>query len=166
LHQLFFGVCFLDALAVSLTLLHGGPLRTFAWGGPAQRTLLLILAAAYLLNGLGPYLGLKTNFSFVMFSNLRPAPWRHLLWRAEWRPLDLVHYIRIETVQGLPEVTEERWGDAMKPILERLGQPDWWQYSDYFFHEGLRLLCRAAQPPIIRIVYTEGASARSPGLHA
>ena len=157
LHQLFFGVYFLAALAVSLTLLHGGPLRTFAWGGLTQRALLLLLTAAYLLNGLGPYLGLKTNFSFAMFSNLRPVPWRHLLWRAEWRPLQLARYIRIETIQGLPEVTEERWGEVMKPILERLGQPDQWQYSDYFFHEGLRLLCRAApKPPVICIVYQEG----------
>lgn len=157
LHQLFFGVYFLAALAVSLTLMHGGPLRTFAWGGSSQRALLLILTAAYLLNGLGPYLGLKTNFSFAMFSNLRPDPWRHLLWRAEWRPLGLAYYVRIEAIEGLPEVTEERWGNVLKPILERLGQPDRWQYSDYFFHEGLRLLCRTApSPPLIRIVYTVG----------
>ncbi len=157
LHQLFFGVYFLAALAVGLTLLHGGPLRTFTWGGPASRGLLLLLTAAYLLNGLSPYLGLKTNFSFAMFSNLRPVPWRHLLWRAEWRPLRLARYVLIETIEGLPPVTEERWGEALKPVLERLGQPDRWQYTEYFFHEGLRLLCRTAPtPPVIRIVYTEG----------
>ncbi len=157
LHQLFFGVYFLAALAVSLTLLHGGPLRTFAWGAPFPRALLFLLTAAYLLNGLGPYLGLKTNFSFAMFSNLRPDPWRHLLWRAQWRPLRLARYIRIETIEGLPEVTEETWGEVLKPVLERLGQPDRWQYTEYFFHEGLRLLCRTTQPtPVIRVVYSEG----------
>lgn len=156
-HQLFFGIYFLAALAVSLTLLRGGPLTTFAWGGPLQRALLLFLTAAYLLNGLAPYLGLKTNFSFAMFSNLRPDPWRHLLWRAKWRPLDLARYVRIESIEGLPEVTEVGWGGVLKPVLERLGQPDRWQYTDYFFHEGLRLLCRTAQPtPVIRVVYTEG----------
>ncbi len=155
LHQLFFGVYFLAVFAVSLTLLHGGPLRTtFSWGGPAQRALLLALTLAYLLNGLGPYLGVKTNFSFAMFSNLRPLPWRHLLWRASWRPLDLARYVRIETIEGLPEATEVQ-GEMPGFVLERLGQYDRWQYSDYFFHEGLQLLCRAAPSPlVIRIVYT------------
>ena len=62
-----------------------------------------ILTLAYLVNGLGPYLGLKTNFSFAMFSNLRPIPWGHLLWRASWRPLQFARYVRIETIHGLPE---------------------------------------------------------------
>ena len=156
-HQLFFGVYFLAALAVSLTLLHGGPLRTFAWGGPAQRGLLVLLTLAFLLNGLGPYLGLKTNFSFAMFSNLRPIPWRHLLWRAEWRPLRLARYVRIETIEGLPDLSGGIWGEVLTPVLERLGQPDRWLYTDYFFHEGLGLLCRTAPaPPVIRVVYTEG----------
>ena len=157
-HQLFFGVYFLAALAVSLTLLRGGPLRaTFAWGSPVQCALLLLLTLAYLLNGLGPYLGFKTNFSFAMFSNLRPDPWSHLLWRARWRPLPGARYIRIETIEGLPDFSEGNWGDTMTPALERLGQPGRWQYTDYFFHEGLRLLCRTAHPtPVIRVVYSEG----------
>lgn len=156
-HQLFFGVYFLAALAVSLALLHGGPLRTpLAWGGPTQRALLLFLTLAYLLNGLGPYLGLKTNFSFAMFSNLRPDPWSHLLWRARWRPLGGGHYVRVELIEGLPDIAGGEWGEALTPALERLGQPDRWQYTDYFFHEGLRLLCRTARPtPVIRVVYTQ-----------
>jgi len=152
LHQLFFGVYFLAALAVGLTLLHGGPLRTFAWGGPVQRALLLSLTLAFLLNGLSPYIGLKTNFSFAMFSNLRPDPWRHLLWRAGWRPLCLARYIRVEEIEGLPEAVS---GEMPRLVVDRLRQHDQWQYTDYFFHEGLRLLCRTAQPPVIRIVYTE-----------
>ena len=156
-HQLFFGVYFLAVLAVSLTLLHSGPLRTtFAWGEAAPRVLLILLTGAYLLNGLGPYLGLKTNFSFAMFSNLRPDPWRHLLWRAHWRPLR-APYVRIELIEGLPDIAGGNWGEVLKPVLERFGQPRRWQYSPYFFHEGLRLLCRTAKPtPVIRIVYTEG----------
>ena len=155
--QIFFGIYFLAALAVGLTLLHGGPLRTFAWGAPTSRALLILLTTAYLLNGLGPYLGLKTNFSFAMFSNLRPYPWSHLLWRAEWRPLHLARYIRIETIEGLPEVCEGTWAEVLTLIREALGQPERWQYTDYFFHEGLRLLCRMTPvPPVIRIIYTEG----------
>ena len=155
-HQLFFGVYFLAALAVSLTLLRGGPLRaTFDWGGAAQRALLIALTLAYLVNGLSPYLGLKTNFSFAMFSNLRPVPWSHLLWRARWRLLGDGGYLRIEAISGLPAVDLN--GGAVKSALERLGRPDRWQYSPYFFHEGLRLLCRTAQPaPVIRVVYIEG----------
>ena len=157
--QLFFGLYFLAALAVGLTLLHGGPLRTFAWGGLAAHSLLIGLAALYLLNGLGPYLGLKTNFSFAMFSNLRPDPWRHLLLRASGRPFNLARYIRIETIEGLPEAPpglQGERGEMPALVLEYLGQPEKWQYSSYFFHEGLHLLCRTAQtPPVIRIVYTE-----------
>lgn len=154
LHQLLFGVYFLAVFAVSLTLLHRGPLpATFAWGSPFQRVLLLTLTLAYLVNGLGPYLGLKTNFSFAMFSNLRPIPWSHLLWRAKWRPLHLARYVRIETIHGLPEAVE---GVMPQLVLERLREPDRWQYTDYFFHEGLGLLCRTAKPtPVIRLVYTE-----------
>jgi len=156
LHQLFFGVYFLCAFAVSLTLLHGGPLRTtFDWGGAAPRALLLVLTAAYVLNGLGPYLGLKTNFSFAMFSNLRPDPWRHLLWRAAWRPLH-ARYVRIETIEGLPHFAGGNWGDTLGPALERLNQPDQWQYSEYFFHDALCLLCHADDAPVIRVVYAVG----------
>jgi len=156
LHQLFFGIYFLAALAVSLALLRGGPLRaTFDWGGPVPRALLLVLTAAYVLNGLGPYLGLKTNFSFAMFSNLRPDPWGHLLWRAGWRPLR-ARYVRVESIEGLPDIAGGDWGEVLGPALERLGQPQCWQYSEYFFHDALRLLCRTADPPVIRIVYTVG----------
>lgn len=155
-HQLFFGVYFLAVLAVSLTLLRSGPLHTFSWGGPLQRGLLIGIALAFLLNGLGPYLGVKTNFSFAMFSNLRPDPWRHLLWRAGWRPFHLARYVRIETIEGLPEEGTELQGEMPNLVLACLHQPDRWQYSDYFFHEGLSLLCRTVQPPpVIRIVYTE-----------
>ena len=156
-HQLFFGVYFLAALAVSLTLLRGGPLpATFSWGGPVQRALLLLLTFAFLMNGLAPYLGLKTNFSFAMFSNLRPNPWRHLLWRARWRPFGDGRYIRVESISGLPPIADGAWGEALTSALARLEQPDRWQYTDYFFHEGLRLLCRTARPaPVIRVVYIQ-----------
>lgn len=154
--QLVFGVYFLAAFAVSLTLLHQGPLHTFAWGGPLQCGLLIILSLAFVLNGLGPYLGLKTNFSFAMFSNLRPDPWRHLLWRAAWRPFHLAHYVRIEKIEGLPEEGVALPGEMPNLVLACLRQPDRWQYTDYFFHEGLSLLCRTIQPPpVLRIVYTQ-----------
>ena len=92
-----------------------------------------------------------------MFSNLRPDPWHHLLWRAEWWPLHWAHYIRIEKIEGLPAPTAGASGREMVSTLECLRQPDRWQYSDYFFHESLRLLCRTAQPPpVIHVVYTEG----------
>ncbi len=151
-HQLFFGVYFLAALAVSLTLLRGGPLpATFSWGGLAAHALLLGVTAAFLLNGLSPYLGLKTNFSFAMFSNLRPVPWRHLLWRAEWRPFNLARYVQIEAIHGVS--LDGEWGSVLKPALAKLTQPEQWLYSEYFFHESLRLLCRTA--PAIQVTYTQ-----------
>ncbi len=158
-HQLFFGVYFVAALTVCLALLRRGPLpATFSWGGPLPHALLLLLTAAFLLNGLAPYLGLKTNFSFAMFSNLRPSPWRHLLWRAEWRPLNLARYIQVESIQGIPPSVQHKenkeWGDALRPALETLAQPEQWLYSEYFFHEALRLLCRTA--PTIGVTYMQG----------
>ena len=153
--QVVFGLYFLAALAVCLTLLRGGPLRTFAWGAPAPHAVLLGLTGLYLLNGLCPYLGLKTNFSFAMFSNLRPDSWRHLLWRASWRPFSLAHYVQIETIEGLPEKDDVQ-GEMPRLVRECLAQPEHWQYSSAFFHAGLRLLCRTAPvPPTIRLVYTE-----------
>ena len=38
-----------------------------------------LVLALYAANGLGPYLGLKTEFSMAMFSNLRCRGWNHLL---------------------------------------------------------------------------------------
>ena len=157
LHQLFFGVYFFAVFAVSLTVLRGGPLRTFSWGDPISRTLLLLVTAAYLFNGLGPYLGLKTNFSFAMFSNLRPIPWQHHLWPANWRPFGLDHYVRIESIEGLPPITRQIYGDSAKTALEKLTQKEQWIYTEYFFHEALRLLCRTSSTvPTIRVVYTKG----------
>lgn len=151
-HQLLFGIYFLAALLVCLTLLRGGPLpATFSWGGPAACGLLLLLTAAFLVNGLSPYLGLKTNFSLAMFSNLRPLPWHHLLWRAQWRPFRLDRYVQIESIEGLP--TGE---DALYSVLQKLEQPEQWLYSEYFFHEGLQRLCRTVSPPpVIRVIYTQ-----------
>ena len=84
-----------------------------------------------------------------------PDPWCHLLWRAAWRPLH-ARYVRIETIEGLPHFAGGNWGDTLGPALERLNQPDQWQYSEYFFHDALCLLCHADDAPVIRVVYAVG----------
>ena len=34
---------------------------------------------AFMANGMGPYIGWKQEFSFAMFSNLRPDRWTHFI---------------------------------------------------------------------------------------
>jgi hypothetical protein len=122
------------------------------WGWAA----LTGVGAAFLFNGLGPYLGLKTEFSLAMFSNLRHEPWCHLLFSAAWRPFDLSSYVQVERIEGLPERGKHKGGWMADLVLTCLMKPEQWQYSSYFFHEGLRLICRSAgPPPVIRVVYVE-----------
>jgi hypothetical protein len=92
----------------------------------------------------------------AMFSNLRPEPWRHLLVMARWRPFRLARYVRVERIEGLPERGRHKGGWMADLVLTCLMKPDQWQYSSYFFHEGLRLICRVTGPtPVVRVTYTE-----------
>lgn len=157
--QAFFGVYSVAALGIGLLLLRGGPLPAAgaAGSGSAANGALAIVALAFLANGLCPYLGLKTEFSLAMFSNLRPSPWRHFLIRAPWRPFRLASYVQVERIEGLPERGRHKGGWMTDLVLTCLLKPQLWQYSSYFFHEGLKLVCRSASPtPVIRVVYLEG----------
>lgn len=156
--QLFFGVYSVAALAAGLILLRGGSLPAPGWEsvGGWGKGLLALVGLAFLANGLSPYLGLKTEFSMAMFSNLRPEPWRHFVVRAPWRPLRLASYVQVERIEGLPERGRHKGGWMADLVLTCLLKPQFWQYSSYFFHEGLRLVCRSAGPtPVIRVVYVE-----------
>lgn len=178
----YFTTCFVPALGLNLSprgmiALHGGLsglcttllVRPSLWAlYPLLLLALSLLIASYSLRlsnhlvaawFMGLLLCLDLLFQTPERRGLAPTPfflWRHLLWRAAWRPLRLARYVRIETIEGLPELTEEGWGMYWRRLWSAWGQPDLWQYSDYFFHEGLRLLCRTAQPPVIRVVYVEG----------
>jgi hypothetical protein len=162
--QLFFGVYTIAVLAVCLALPHPGfaatrfaGTRLHSWRGAGEGAIVLaLLGLAYLLNGLSPYLGLKTEFSLAMFSNLRPQPWRHFIVPAPWRPYPAANYIRVERIEGLPERGRHKGGWMADLVLTCLLKPEQWQYSAYFFHEGLKLVCRSAGPtPVIQVVYVE-----------
>jgi hypothetical protein len=156
--QWFFGVYSVAALGMGLILLRGGSLPASGWGGVGGwgKGLLALVGLAFLFNGLCPYLGLKTEFSLAMFSNLRPEPWRHFVVRTTWRPFGRASYVQVERIEGLPGRGRHKGGWMADLVLTCLLKPQLWQYSSYFFHEGLRLVCRSAGPtPVIQVVYVE-----------
>jgi hypothetical protein len=119
-----------------------GPTLAVGRLGGAQVVLLIGIWSAFALNGLGPYLGWKTEFSFAMFSNLRCDPWRHLLFRAHWRPLYRSPYVRIERVEGLPDAASLE-GDSCALLAHHLlSQPEVYGYSPYFLREAVKVLSR------------------------
>lgn len=139
-------------------VLRAGQVESASWAslGSTERLLLVFILLAFVLNGLSPYLGLKTEFSFAMFSNLRAEPWRHLLLPASWRPFDLSSYVQIERLEGLPDGSQVEETSATRMVLFLFSQTESHRFSSYFFREGIRLLRRAAAPPPrIRAVFTE-----------
>jgi hypothetical protein len=143
------------------------PLAAGTLGGPAT-VILVVLLSAFFLNGISPYLGNKTEFSFAMFSNLRIEPWTHLIIPKSWRIFRTPQYIELHSIEGLPRREDLTGNRAAELSLHVLSQPDRYRYSRYFFREALRELCSAAYPhPTITICYTElgkSVEARLPGL--
>ncbi|EAU66296.1 conserved hypothetical protein [Stigmatella aurantiaca DW4/3-1] len=114
--------------------------------GALEQGLLFTLWTAFLVNGLGPYLGFKTEFSFAMFSNLRSEPWRHLLIPSSWRLFRGPDYVRIDHIEGLPPPSALQ-GDPGALLAHRvLSQPEAFRYSRYFFREALLRLSRVMSP--------------------
>ena len=155
--QMCFGAVSVAALRVGAILLAHGPLPS---GGGESRTRLLLLTvvgAGFLLNGLCPYLGIKTNFSMAMFSNLRPDRWCHFVVPKSWRRFTLAAYVQVLHMEGLPDEGEqEEWSDV-DITLKAFKQWESLKFSMYFFHEGMRLLARTAGPEQrMRVVYSEG----------
>ncbi|HEX8175885.1 MAG TPA: hypothetical protein VF543_12265 [Pyrinomonadaceae bacterium] len=156
--QILFCIYTIAAMVVGIVLFSQGPLSTFGWQelGAAQLFAIVIVTALFLLNGLSPYLGLKTEFSLAMFSNLRHEPWRHLLIPSHWRPFNLASYVRIERIEGLPQPVRHKPGDTLNTVLIWLLAREEVLYSSYFFHEGLKLVCQSVEPqPVVRVVYVE-----------
>lgn len=161
--QMLFGVYTLTVFAVCVSLFHLGPLPSFQWSaiGIWGSIVIGLVALLFLLNGIGPYLGLKTEFSLAMFSNLRHDPWRHLLIPGRWRPFNLASYVRIEEIDGLPARGQHSGGWAADIALINFSKRDELVYSSYFFHEGLRVISKSVTPaPVIRVVYSENGLRR------
>lgn len=154
--QLGFGV----ATAVLLLVAGSAVLRPwpetvrFAALRPGEQVMILVPWLAFLLNGLGPYLGIKTEFSFAMFSNLRRDPWRHLLIPATLRPFDAARYVSIERISGVP-APEQITGDASARLAAHiLADPGSYRYSRYFLYAALRRL-RAAGAAELQVEYVD-----------
>jgi hypothetical protein len=96
--------------------------------------------ALFMFNGLTPYLGIKTEFCLAMFSNLRHAPWRHLLVPAWLRPMSLARYVEVEALSGLPTADEVVGDQTARLAIEQLSRWRSVQYSSYFFDEACRHL--------------------------
>jgi hypothetical protein len=91
------------------------PRRTFAAGHAVFAVALVLI----LVNAASPYLGLKTRFSFTMFSNLQTEPGR-------WNHVVIPEAVRIfDTQRGLVE-----FGDVSDPVLAKeiaeYSGPDRW----------------------------------------
>lgn len=114
--------------------------------------LLGVLTVSFWLNGLAPYLGWKTEFSFAMFSNLRHEPWRHLVFPARLRPLQFARYVELEGIEGLP-TPEQLDGDSAALLAWTcLSEPKRYHFSRYFLREAVRRIQRAcAVPPVLRL---------------
>jgi hypothetical protein len=91
---------------------------------------LLLLPILVFVNGTSPYLGLKTEFSFAMFSNLRDRPWRHVLVPDRLRPFRMRRYLRLAGVRGLPPPRELDADGAL--IVDLLSQFERYCYPPYF----------------------------------
>ena len=154
--QCMFGIVSGLMLMGAFFLIRSEPVDRVVWSSLDQpeQLLLIFFLLAFSLNGLSPYLGLKTEFSFAMFSNLRHEPWRHLLYPASWRPFDLCSYVKIERLEGLPAIKKET--SATKMVLLLLSEAESYRFSSYFFRESIRLIRRAAETPTkIHVVFTE-----------
>ena len=105
-----------------------------------------LVLALYAANGLGPYLGLKTEFSMAMFSNLRCRGWNHLLLPGS-RLTNRARYVVIDSIDGLP-TAEEIGGDEAAVLAHAvLSRPADFEYRPYFLFEALARICAAAVRP-------------------
>jgi hypothetical protein len=146
--------CFLYAAVVALQ----APDSALLWHtlDQDQRTLLYIILAAFFFNGLGPYLGYKTEFSFAMFSNLRLAPWTHLLIPASVRLFRRSQYVEVKRIEGLPSMEEVKGNRAAELAIFVLSKPLEYYYSRYFFRDALRVLNAFVSPAApIFVAYVE-----------
>ena len=128
-----------------------------------------VLLVLYTGNGLAPYLGLKTEFSMTMFSNLHCKDWNHLVFPAPWHRSNQARYLTVERIEGLPDADGIDAADgAAELALTVLSHPQDYEYRPYFFFEALERVGRAArQPPEVTVAlrfggrgYTVTASGR------
>lgn len=114
----------------------GGPLP-FNQLGAAQTWALWMIGGLFAINGLAPYLGLKTEFSLAMFSNLKHQPWCHIVMPKPLRPFHGARYVEIEHLDGLPLPEDLPVGSARRTAVDYLAKWRTQKFSSYFFYQAL-----------------------------
>ncbi|SDD79035.1 hypothetical protein [Actinokineospora iranica] len=129
--------------------------QTFADPGAADHQVpaglwspLALVLGLFAVNGLMPYLGVKTEFSMAMFSNLHCAKWNHLVFPARWRLWDGARYLTVERIKGLPSSDELDGDQAAELAWTVLSQPGAFEIRPYFFFEALHRVCVAVRRPV------------------
>jgi hypothetical protein len=113
---------------------------------------LALLAFLFGVNGLSPYLGVKSEFSFAMFSNLKPLSWSHLIVRRPIRSMG-GEYVVLHSVSGLPDDCLD-WTIAF--LVLTFEQSDEQVFFSYFFFEAMKTLSRVAGRPIAAVFTWRG----------
>jgi len=98
-----------------------------------------LLVGLFALNCATPYLGVKTSFSFAMFSNLRPDVWDHFIIPRPALPFR-VGYVGLQGIDRLPAL---RCLDDDPQLRRIVSELHLWQYRRYapgFLAEAQRVL--------------------------
>src|SRR5919108_5312433 len=98
-----------------------------------------VLIGLFALNGAAPYLGLKTAYSFAMFSNLRPDAWDHLVVRRPARAFATT-YVHVAGIDGLPPLAAFEDDPQLRRIVSELHLWRHRRYTPHFLAEARRVL--------------------------
>ena len=98
-----------------------------------------VLVSIFFFNGLAPYLGYKTVFSFLMFSNLRPDCWVHLIILRPLSPFKM-DYVKVEATENLPSIQRFENDPQLRRVLSHLLMAEHFLYSREFLRECIRVL--------------------------
>jgi hypothetical protein len=142
-------------LEAAYAVTHGTPVSIGDFGDGLGLVLVPVLAL-YVLNGLAPYVGYKTEFSLAMFSSLRTRASNHLVFRERWRLLDGAQYLRLHAIEALPGLDAVAGDPAAEVALETLSKPEHFEYRPYFLFEAIRCLSRVSgrgQPISARVTF-------------
>lgn len=115
------------------------------------------LIALFMLNALSPYYSSKTEFSFAMFSNLRPDRSSHFVLRAPSRRDTKKDYVEIVKMHGMPESNHFPRNSMNYRLLRTFSPFQNRQYLKYYLIEAIRSL-RSELAPDFLVEFTDGTT--------
>lgn len=141
--HILFGI---EALLVLLWCVMNSPnLSNFVLIPESHYFIWCSLYSVVLFNGISPYLGIKTGFSFIMFSNLRPDSWSHLFVKSPVLHFPIARYVEIKEID-LPTLVRQNSSDPMiQTILQDIDMRFTHKYSLYYLFEALTYLYYESQ---------------------